>query len=285
MKQLSIRKNDPERFLGFQGKFTTPSKGLSLLLAVAFTFCFYLVVRFVPESIHQETWLGVVTRRGLIPYFTLGGFVWGLSLMWFKSLKVRGQTKALRFLLNAKLDKQIFHADNAAEWLKWLDTNVDQPQAFILINRLRTALASLASLKDPAALPALVSSHTEADEVQVEESYHFSTTLLFVIPVLGFIGTVLGLSQAIGGFGIAMQELDGNMDAMVSSLQGVTGGLSIAFDTTLFALVCALTLQVYVALVRGRETRFMEDCNTYFQNAFFPNLSVERPKSEDTSTE
>ncbi len=64
------------------------------------------------------------------------------------------------------------------------------------------------------------------------------TFAIWALPMLGFIGTVLGISQAIGGLaqGPAVLAAD---DA---GLGGVFGGLAFAFDTTLVGLVCVIPL-------------------------------------------
>ena len=85
---------------------------------------------------------------------------------------------------------------------------------------------------------------------------------VWAIPVLGFIGTVLGLSVAIGSFSTTLKA-DGNMEAIRESLEGVTQGLATAFETTLVALVCALILQLLITYLQGRESEFLDDCNDY----------------------
>jgi len=193
-------------------------------------------------------------------------------LLWLKSRKVGAQRKAIRYLEHHELGQYGFHADNAKDWMNWLKNKVDTPHDFVLTNRLYSAFASLHALRDPSALPGVVSSHAETDEIQSDESYAFPSMLLFLIPILGFIGTVIGLSQSIGGFGTALSENTDDIANLIASLQNVTGGLAIAFDTTLFALVCALILQIYSSIVRSRETNFLDDCNAFFQQSFFPNI-------------
>lgn len=279
MNRLSI-KSDFEHRLGIPGRFTSPNKLFAFVLAALLTVALAFGISFVPESYHQDTALGILTRRGPIPFVTLGAFFWGVALIWLKSRKVSAQGKALTFLLSNNIGSQLFHSGIAKKWVIWIDDKVDQPQAFILINRLRAALASLHALGEPSAIPGLISSHTESDEVQVDESYSFPSMLLFLIPTLGFIGTVIGLSSSIGGFGSALNTLNADITALKSSLQGVTGGLSVAFDTTLFALVCALLLQLYTSLVRNRETKMLEDCNVFFQCEFLPNLTTPERAAE-----
>ena len=82
------------------------------------------------------------------------------------------------------------------------------------------------------------------------------------MPVLGFIGTVLGLSEAIGGFGGALAS-GNDLSQLKHELQGVTGGLAVAFETTLIALVAALGLQLLNTGLRKNEEAFLDACNDF----------------------
>ncbi|MDX1656146.1 MAG: MotA/TolQ/ExbB proton channel family protein [Candidatus Competibacteraceae bacterium] len=72
---------------------------------------------------------------------------------------------------------------------------------------------------------------------------------VWVLPLLGFIGTVIGISQAIGGLETAV---DGNGTA---SLNQVLGGLSFAFDTTFLGLVLVIPTMLYTLPLRTRAEK------------------------------
>ena len=55
---------------------------------------------------------------------------------------------------------------------------------------------------------------------------------------MGFIGTVIGMSQAVGSFDSVLSNAD-NVDGL-NGLVKVTGGLGTAFDTTYLALVISV---------------------------------------------
>jgi hypothetical protein len=84
----------------------------------------------------------------------------------------------------------------------------------------------------------------------------------WAIPVLGFIGTVMGLSTAIGGFAAVLQSAE-DLSQIKSSLQGVTGGLATAFETTLQALVAALIIQLILTFLKKSEEEFLDECSEY----------------------
>ena len=67
-------------------------------------------------------------------------------------------------------------------------------------------------------------------QVIASQKYYFS------IPLTGFIGTVIGMSQAVGSFDVVLSNAD-NVDGLEDGLVQVTGGLGTAFDTTFLACI------------------------------------------------
>ena len=96
----------------------------------------------------------------------------------------------------------------------------------------------------------------------MDSSYTLVKGLIWAIPVLGFIGTVLGLSQAVGGFG-AVVSSGADLETLKNALGGVTSGLGTAFETTLIALVAALVVQLLMTLLMRKEEQFLDECSRY----------------------
>jgi biopolymer transport protein ExbB/TolQ len=119
----------------------------------------------------------------------------------------------------------------------------------------------------------ILATQAEFDEAQLASSYSLVNGFLWAIPVFGFIGTVLGLSQAIGAFGVTLKSA-AELSALKTSLQEVTGGLSTAFETTLVALVCALIIQLLLSYIQGREAQFLDDCNDYCHSNIVSKLKL-----------
>ena len=55
----------------------------------------------------------------------------------------------------------------------------------------------------------------------------------------------------------------GDLSLIRASLQGVTGGLATAFETTLIALSFTLMLQLGITFQQKREMAFLDECNDY----------------------
>jgi hypothetical protein len=280
--KLILKNDDLEARLGFKaGKYTSPNKTLAFLIAVLAWLLLYGAFYLLPSDLQHSRIVSLFCDRGVIPFVTTLAFLWGFVMVWLKNRKLSAQTGALAFLLMRNFGCYSFTKNNAMRWHKWLGEIADKPQDYLLLNRLLVALSTLGNLAQPNELPNIMNHHAETDELQVDGSFDFIKMLLYAIPVLGFIGTVLGLGSAIGGFGETLAVGTENMDGLIGSLQGVAGGLSVAFDTTLLALVLTLVLQVYASFARSGETAFLEDCNYFMQNEFFQRLREKSQAGEE----
>ena len=81
----------------------------------------------------------------------------------------------------------------------------------------------------------------ERDENAIESGYVMLRVFIWAIPILGFIGTVLGIGASVGGFSEAVSSA-ADLDVMKDSIGVVTSGLGVAFDTTLLALVTSVLI-------------------------------------------
>ena len=80
---------------------------------------------------------------------------------------------------------------------------------------------------------------------------------------LSFFGIAAYALGAIGGFGKVVKGGTSDPAELIQSLGGVTGGLSIAFETTLIALVFALAIQLMMTFVNHKEEQFLDECSDY----------------------
>ena len=261
---LNWHKHDPEQKLGFHGgRYTSPNKFLGLLIACAVTVIFFAIIIFGAKSWEPtQHFARVFLERGPTQYVTTAFFFWALALLWMKSRKVTFQDKAFNLPIMPSDPSFCLSPDTARSVLHKLHELVDNPMHFTVLNRIERALSNLDNMGNTSDLTAILKIQAENDESQVASSYGFIHGLMWAIPVLGFIGTVLGLGQAIGAFGLTLQK-DGDLAGIKESLTYVTGGLSTAFDTTLVALVMALILQLLVSLLQGRESDWLDSCNEY----------------------
>lgn len=96
----------------------------------------------------------------------------------------------------------------------------------------------------------------ELYELSMNSSFSLPKVLLWAIPLMGFIGTVIGMSQAVGSFDAVLSSAD-NVDGLKNGLVKVTGGLGTAFDTTYLALVISVILAFPLNVCERLEDRLL----------------------------
>src|ERR1044071_1168644 len=264
---LSWSEEEIENRFGFfrPGRFTSVNKALTLLIAVVFTAIFFALITFLLNSVPaSRPYTIVFVRPGNI--YTTGQamlfFFWAMTTLFFKSRKIDFQKRALGLAAVPQQPDFILNETTARTVLERLHSLVDHPRHFILLNRIERALSNLHNIGGLADVSTILTTQAENDENQISSSYTMIAGVVWAIPVLGFIGTVQGLSLAVGNFGRTLQA-GGEVSRLKESLLGVTGGLSTAFETTLVGLVGALVIQLYLSFLQQREAEFLDQCNDY----------------------
>ncbi len=89
-------------------------------------------------------------------------------------------------------------------------------------------------------------------------SYNIPRLLIWAMPILGFIGTVLGISLAVGDFSGFLGAMDSaeDLELIKRGLSDISAGLSYAFDTTLLGLASSLVTMVVISLAESRDSTF-----------------------------
>ncbi len=258
-RTLSWFRSDPEQKLLFRGgRFTRVNNYCSLLLAIVGTVLFYLTLLPLQVTYFAQ----MFTQRGVVPYCIVGFFFWALFILILKLLKLQLQRTTLKCSLFPENSEFVLSPATVGDLTRQMYEVVDEPRQFLLLNRIEIALSNLKNLGRVSDLDEILRSQADQDESVMETSYSLVNSFVWAIPVLGFIGTVQGLSQSIGGFGTVLATTE-DLSQIKSSLQNVTGGLAVAFETTLQGLVAALIVQLLLTYVKTKEEEFLDDCSEY----------------------
>jgi len=259
---LSFDRSDIERRIAFPaGHYTNPGPLLAPLGAIILTVGIYGLLAVLPRSLVVD----MFTKRGAVPYVIVFLSAWSLTILMVKNSKLSLQRKALALdLLPTDDPGFILNPASSQHILENLYRTVDDPKHFLLTRRIHVALANLRNMGRIGDVGEMLSSQADNDEAMVDSSYTVLRGFIWAIPVLGFIGTVWGLSIALGSFTGVLASA-GAMDQLKTALQDVTGGLSTAFETTLQGLVAALCIHLLMISVRRREEQFLDDCKDYCQ--------------------
>lgn len=263
-KALEWSKSDPEQRLGFKGgRYTSCNLILSVIAASLFTGVFFaIVVLALKGEGFASSFRAILLERGPTQHIAVFMFFLVLVMLWTKSRKLSFQKRAFDLPIMPADTSFSLSPKTAKHVLGRLHEMVDNPGHFAVLNRVERALSNLDNIGHTADVTAILKVQADNDEAQVASSYTFIQGLLWAIPVLGFIGTVLGLGRAIGAFGVTL-EREGDFEGIKESLTAVTSGLATAFDTTLLALVLALFLSLLVSVLQARESEWLDLCNEY----------------------
>lgn len=102
-----------------------------------------------------------------------------------------------------------------------------------------------------------------------DASYSFPRVLVWAIPLLGFIGTVMGISKAVNGFSSFLEQA-GEIEQIKEGIGTVTSGLAVAFDTTLLALLLSVLVMIPLVLVERMESKLLLKIDIYINDFVLP---------------
>ncbi|HVJ68505.1 MAG TPA: MotA/TolQ/ExbB proton channel family protein [Caulifigura sp.] len=258
-RRVSWFRDDPEQKLAFRGgRFTRVNTWCALVLGIVGTCGFYGVM--VPL---RNTYFAVsFTQRGYVPYAIVFFSFWSLAIIVLKHFKLRLQRQSLDVQILPGDPQFVLTPSTSREVTQRIDAACDDPARFLLFNRIEVALSNLRNLGRVTDVDEILRSQASSDESGMETSYALLQTFIWAIPVLGFIGTVEGLAKSVGGFGDVLATTK-ELAQIKDSLKVVTGGLSIAFETTLQGLLAALVIQLLVTALKKAEEEFLDDCSEY----------------------
>ncbi|WP_166825244.1 MotA/TolQ/ExbB proton channel family protein [Thalassoroseus pseudoceratinae] len=185
-----------------------------------------------------------------LEYAIMALFCTGMATLLIKALRLVGE--------RAAISARPFSQDNAANTGSPLDARLKLERAidFLpqrwrnthLANRLVDVAEYLHSRPNGQGLEDHLKYLADQTSDRVHESYGLVRTISWAVPIIGFLGTVIGITLAIAN--VTPEQLD-------TSLSAVTGGLAVAFDTTALSLALSLVLVFGYFLVEQSEQRVL----------------------------
>jgi len=116
-----------------------------------------------------------------------------------------------------------------------------------------------------------------------ESSYSVPRILIWAIPLLGFIGTVVGISTAVANFS-GILDTAGDIEKIKSGIGDVTTGLGVAFDTTLLALFLSVLVMIPLVLVEKYESKLLLGVDIFINDKLLPRLRKQTTDQLDQET-
>lgn len=241
------------------------SFGFAIVLTVGFLF---LLLPFQGNRVTD-----LFLNRGWVNYVETFLFFWGLMILIMKWRKNRSQERAtLLNLFPEHLGKEI----NVGTVGAFIDHVYQVPPKLrdsLMVNRMRKALELFESRVNNGEVSDFLNTQSEIDANRSSISYSIIKVFLWAIPILGFIGTVIGLSAAVGS--LAMGDTS-DQEALKASISSLTDGLSTAFDTTLLGLILSILMSFPLAAVQKKEDETLTMIDSFCVEKLLPKLNDSR---------
>ncbi|HZU38882.1 MAG TPA: MotA/TolQ/ExbB proton channel family protein [Gemmataceae bacterium] len=125
-----------------------------------------------------------------------------------------------------------------------------------LVQRLNNVLDFLGKRGSANDLDDQLRALTENDVIAHEGSFALTRFITWAIPILGFLGTVLGITASIAG--VTPESLEKNLNQ-------VTDGLALAFDATALGLALTMVVMFCSFLVERAEQSVLERVDRYVE--------------------
>lgn len=112
------------------------------------------------------------------------------------------------------------------------------------------------------------------DQEHAAGRFTLTRYILYLLPVIGFIGTVEGISKALMNISKVLPMVK-DLDGFMNNLTGVTSALQIAFDSTLLALFLSAALMLVQTLVFRRSEDLLARIDRWVVEHVLPGSGVE----------
>lgn len=244
---------------------------LAWSLGLGLTVAFYAALPYVP---YNQAELQRYFTAHWIEYATTGLFFIGMCTL---AVKLR-HSPTERAALNGDLldGLTVDHSLNSGERARALETHLRlvarRCSESQLVRRLQNVCDYVRVRRNADGLEGHLNYLAEIASGRLHDSYALIRTITWAIPILGFLGTVIGITMAIANV---------TPDQLSSSLNEVTAGLAVAFDTTALSLGLSMVLVFATFLVERIEQQSLdavEDLTLRHMLAYFPG-DAEQPAS------
>jgi biopolymer transport protein ExbB/TolQ len=240
---------------------TTVSVAFAALLALGASFVFYLILGVVPGLAGSYV-SDLFYERTAVQYVTTFFFFWGIAILGLKVKKIRNEYDAFSVDLLPKEEDQLIRPDDALQHIRRLKRLSAAERGRMLTSRVWRALMRFKLLGSAEKVDDILKYQGEVDAAEVDSSYNHLRFLIAIVPILGFLGTVIGISLAVSGFS-GVINVSEDMEQVKTALGGVTVGLATAFDTTLVALIMSAILMFGLTIFQRWEDLLLSRIEDY----------------------
>lgn len=229
----------------------TISSGISLLITAICMILFAVTDKANSPTLYRIVMLlgGDVINGGYIQTFTYLAFFWSWFEVKEKLKVIERERRAFKLNLIPTSEKVVFMPSDINN-LKFKLQEFERKEKYILSDLLKKACTKFSTSKSLSELIDIVSIQVEISQEKSEGEQSIIRYLTWVIPSIGFVGTVIGISQAL-------------IIANSGDMEKITSLLGVAFDTTLVALILSIIIMWFVHQLQEETDRFHSDLKEF----------------------
>ena len=179
--------------------------------------------------------------------------IWVMSLMGYKALQTVREKRILQLDLIPLNQGTSILPEDAREFSRPIQALPDVQQSYLLPRALLTALHRFRSTRNIQDVSDSVRAVCESESERLDSELSMIRYIAWAIPSIGFLGTVRGISQALGQAHKAVQ----------GDIAGVTESLGVAFNSTFVALLISIVIMFLVHQLQLAQERLALDAEEY----------------------
>jgi len=201
----------------------------------------------------------------IFPYpFTIQNLMWlvffvGLADLYVADRRSRAHSRQLNLGLLPEDQVTMLNVEDLGSIYKNVDAT-DVKKEFFLQRLLSRCILQFQVSQSIDQTNSLLTSSIELLHHEIDLAYTMNRYISWLIPTLGFIGTVIGIAFALADIG-SVQNVDELQDPQ--KLVGAIQNLGVAFYTTLLALLQSAMLVFLNHVVQSREERSLNNAGQY----------------------
>jgi biopolymer transport protein ExbB/TolQ len=229
----------------------TISSGIALLITAICMFGFLLTQKEISPTLHRLIILlgGDVLNGGYIQTLIYLSFFWSWFEVQQKLRLIERERRAFKLGLIPTNEKHVFLPADLNN-LKFKIQEFEKKEKYILSDLIKKACTKFRTSESLSELIDIVSIQIAVSQEKSEGDQSVIRYLTWVIPSIGFVGTVLGISQAL-------------IVANSGDMNKITSLLGVAFDTTLVALILSIIIMWFVHRLQEETDRFHSDLKEF----------------------
>ncbi|WP_153556272.1 MotA/TolQ/ExbB proton channel family protein [Roseimaritima sediminicola] len=211
----------------------------------------------------RETMFGqLFWQRGPIPFPTTLLLFWAVAILVLKWLNLKKQKDAMLLdVLPTEISAEIT-VGSIDRFIEHINQLPGASSDTFLVNRVVRGIEHFRVRKSAAETVTMMESQSAIDNNNLAGSYSILKVFIWSLPILGFIGTVMGVSSAVASLASSLTD-GGSLDAMKVALRDVFAGLGTAFDTTLLALIMSMLVKIPTSALQKSEEDLITSVDEY----------------------